>query len=383
MFFHNFKYTLKVLFKNKGLLFGTFAFPIIMATLFNMAFGNWVESEKFDPIDIAIINNSYYEKNTLAKTVFDSISQKDENQVFEIVYTTKEEAEKLLNDKKIIGYIEYTSGNSDIVINSNSVSSTIIKTVVDEIDTYSVMFNDLVEYELHIKSDMNEIVNDVINKITNIQIKTKDVSLKKFDIVIIEYYSLISMACLYGGFISLTCISNSLATSSKKGKRVEVSPTKKSITIFSSLLAGFIAQMIGALLLLGYIKLIGIDLYVDDIKLLIITTLGVLSGISLGLIISTISNKNDDTKLGIIIAISMACSVLAGMTGVSLKHVIDTKLPLLNKINPAAMITEGLYSLYYNDFNRYITNVISLLLFVIVLVLISIYSLRRKKYDNI
>ena len=79
----------------------------------------------------------------------------------------------------------------------------------------------------------------------------------------------------------------------------------------------------------------------------------------------------------------MACCMMAGMTGVSLKHVIDTKLPLLNKINPAAMLTDGLYSLYYNDFNRYLTNIFSLLLFVIVLVLISIYSLRRKKYDNI
>lgn len=383
MFFHNFKYTLKVLFKNKGLLFWTFAFPIIMATLFNMAFGNWVESEKFDPINIAIINNSYYETNSLAKTIFDSISKKDENKVFEIIYTTKEEANNLLNDKKITGYIEYKNNNSDIVIDSNSVSSTIIKSVVDEINTYSIMFDDLIQYESNKTSNMNEIINNVTNKIANIQIKTKDISLKKFDIVIIEYYSLIAMTCLYGGFISLTCISNSLASSSKKGKRVEVAPTKKSITIFSSLLAGFIVQMIGALLLLGYIKLIGIDLYIDNIKLLIITILGVLSGISLGLIISTVSNKNDDTKLGIIIAISMACSVLAGMTGVSLKHVIDTKLPLLNKINPAAMITDGLYSLYYNDFNRYMTNIISLLLFVTVLVLISIYSLRRKKYDNI
>lgn len=383
MFFHNFKYTLKVLFKNKGLLFWTFAFPIIMATLFNMAFGNWVESEKFDPINIAIINNSYYETNSLAKTIFDSISKKDENQVFEIIYTTKEEANNLLNDKKITGYIEYKNNNSDIVIDSNSVSSTIIKSVVDEINTYSIMFDDLIQYESNKTSNMNEIINNVTNKIANIQIKTKDISLKKFDIVIIEYYSLIAMTCLYGGFISLTCISNSLASSSKNGKRVEAAPTKKSITIFSSLLAGFIAQMIGALLLLGYIKLIGIDLYIDNIKLLIITILGVLSGISLGLIISTVSNKNDDTKLGIIIAISMACSVLAGMTGVSLKHVIDTKLPLLNKINPAAMITDGLYSLYYNDFNRYMTNIISLLLFVTVLVLISIYSLRRKKYDNI
>ena len=63
MFFHNLKYTLKSLLKNKGLLFWTFAFPLILATLFNMAFSNWTESEKFDPIDIAIIKNDYNQNN--------------------------------------------------------------------------------------------------------------------------------------------------------------------------------------------------------------------------------------------------------------------------------------------------------------------------------
>ena len=66
MFCHNVKYNIKTLFKNKGLIFWSFAFPIIMATLFNMAFGNWEESEKFDPIKIGIINNS----NIILQTLF-------------------------------------------------------------------------------------------------------------------------------------------------------------------------------------------------------------------------------------------------------------------------------------------------------------------------
>ena len=383
MFYHNLIYILKSLFKNKSLLFWTFAFPIILATLFNMAFGNWVESEKFDPIDIAIVENEYYEKNNVAKNVFDSISKEDDKQVFKIVYSNQEEASKLLSENKIVGYIEYREDGADVTIESNSVSSTIIKSVVDEINTYNIVFNDLVIENKEFYSDMNEIVEQVLTKISNIKINVKDISLNKLDIVSIEYYSLIAMTCLYGGFISLTCISNSLATISNRGKRVEVSPTKKSVVLLSSLIASFLTQMIGVLLLLGYFKIIGINLHVDTLKLLFISILGVLAGIALGLLICVIGNKNEDTKLGIIIAVSMACSVLAAMTGVSLKYLIDTKIPLLNKINPAAMITDGLYSLYYNDTSRYMVNLLSLGIFVFVLVIISIYSLRRKKYDSI
>ena len=383
MFFHNLKYTIKSLFKDKGLLFWSFAFPIFMATLFNMAFSNWTESEKFDPIKIAIIKNNYYEENVVANNVFDSISKKDKNQVFEITYTTEKEAEKLLKDKEITGYIEYKENGPDVTIESNSVSSTIIKSVVDEINTYSVMFDDLLSENMKNSFDMNEVITNVINRINNITIKTNDISVKKLDIAVIEYYSLISMTCLYGGFIALTCISNCLAATSNKGKRVEVAPTKKSIIILSSLTASLLAQILGAGLLLGYYKLIGIDLHADLARLLIITIFGVLAGIALGLLIAVVSNKNNDTKLGIVIAVSMTCCVLSGMTGVSLKYVVDTNLPFLNKINPAAMITDGLYSLYYNDISRFNYNIVSLIIFVVILLIISIFSLRRKKYDNI
>ena len=46
MFLHNLKYTIKTLFKNKILIFWTFAFPIILGIFFNMAFSNIEKSRK-------------------------------------------------------------------------------------------------------------------------------------------------------------------------------------------------------------------------------------------------------------------------------------------------------------------------------------------------
>ena len=225
MFFHNVKYNLKALFKNKGLIFWSFAFPIIMTTLFNMAFGNWEESEKFTSINIGIVTNEYFDNNIIAKNVFNSLSDGD-NKIFNITYASKDEVTNLLIDKKIEGIIEYTDSHPNIIINSNSVSSTIIKSVVDEIETNNTIFSDLIKSGKYASNDMEEQVNKIIERINSTTINTKDISVKKLDIAVIEYYSLLAMTCLYGGFIAMSAISNSLASASNRGKRVAISPIK-------------------------------------------------------------------------------------------------------------------------------------------------------------
>ena len=57
MFLHNFKYSLKTLFRNKTLIFWTFAFPIILGTLFNLAFKDIEKNEMLEIIDIAVVDN--------------------------------------------------------------------------------------------------------------------------------------------------------------------------------------------------------------------------------------------------------------------------------------------------------------------------------------
>ena len=47
MFIHNLKYTVKILFKNKVLIFWMFAFPIILGIFFHMAFENIEKRRSF------------------------------------------------------------------------------------------------------------------------------------------------------------------------------------------------------------------------------------------------------------------------------------------------------------------------------------------------
>ena len=75
---------------------------------------------------------------------------------------------------------------------------------------------------------------------------------------------------------------------------------------------------------------------------------------------------------------------LSGMMGITMKYIVDKNIPIINKINPASMITDGFYSLYYYDtLDRFFFNIISLLLFSIIMFIISYNGLRRQKYDNI
>ena len=84
------------------------------------------------------------------------------------------------------------------------------------------------------------------------------------------------------------------------------------------------------------------------------------------------------------IAITMLGCFLAGMMGVGMKYVIDKNLPIVNKINPANMITDGFYSLYYySDYTRYWFNIGSLLVFTTILVIIACTKLGRARYDSI
>ena len=104
MFIHNFKYTLKTLFKDRMLIFWTFAFPIILATFFNMAFCDIEKNEKLDIINIAIVNNDLYNTNNIYKESFKNLSdQKNKDRLFNIKYTSLKQAKELLKNSKITG----------------------------------------------------------------------------------------------------------------------------------------------------------------------------------------------------------------------------------------------------------------------------------------
>ena len=193
------------------------------------------------------------------------------------------------------------------------------------------------------------------------------------------------MACMYTGMLGLTSINNCLANMSNKGKRISVSPNKKSTIVLSSLIGSYIVSLLGlSILLLFLLFVLKVDFGNNMLLVILLSMIGSLAGISLGVLVASVFKLSEGAKTGIIIAISMFLSVLSGMTGVTLKYVIDTNVPIVNLINPNNLITDGFYSLYYyNTLDRYFRDLIYLIIFVIICLVISFFSLRREQYDSI
>ena len=393
MFIHNFKYSLKTLFRNKMLIFWTFAFPLIMATLFNLAFSNISNSEKFDVIDIAIVQNEDFENNEAYKTVFKELSdEKNEDRMFNTKYVSEEEADKLLKDDKIVGYMKLEGDTPKVTFVQNGINQTIFKYVVEEIAQKSNMITNIVGQEAAKEAmignqnvDMNAIIQKAYQIAQEQNVELKNVSNKNLDYMMIEFYTLIAMTCLYGGAFGMIAVDQNLANMSNKGKRISASPMKKGKLLVSSLLAGYCAQLLGVALLFVYTIFALKVNYGDNIGLIILLAMvGSFAGLSVGVAIASLVKASENAKTGILIAFTMLWCFLCGMMGVTLKYVIDKNVPIVNLINPANMITDGYYSLYYYDtLNRYFFNIGSLLIFAFVLIAISIFSLRRQKYDSI
>ena len=392
MFFHNFKYTLKSLLKNRALIFWTLAFPVILATFFNLAFSSIEENSKLKVINIAVVDDENYKQNEVLKESFKVMGdKKNKDQIFSITYTSVDKAKDLLEKEEIDGYLKVEE-KPEITIKQNGINQTIFKYITNQIIKSAQIANDITEKEVE-----NQIKNGNFNiNYEEIYIKAltmanqdndsiEDKSNKNMNYMVIEFYTLIAMTCLYCGTLAMSAINNTLPNMSKKGMRVASAPVSKWNLIVSSLLASYIVQLIGLAILFIYtIFVLHID-YGDNFGgILLLSLIGSLSGLSLGVLIGSAFKASEGTKIGIMISVSMFCCFLSGMMGVTMKYVIDKNVPLVNLINPGNMITDGFYALYYYEtFSRFWFDIVSLIVFSTIIIFFAFISLRRQKYDSI
>ncbi len=379
------------------LIFWTFAFPIILGTFFNMAFSDIEKNEKLDIIDIAIVETEEFNNNEIWKKTFELLSdEKSEEKMFNTNYVTKQEAEDLLKENKITGYL-LLEEKPKVIVSTSGINQTVLKYVTEEIEQTQEIITSKIESKIqetimqnpsqmgNIEQLTMQIYEDTIKMIEDQSLNIQDISSSHLSYTMVEFYTLIAMTCLYGGILGMVAVNQNLANMSATGKRVAVSPTSKAKLIFSSSIASYLTQLVGIALLFVYtIFVLKVD-YGDNLLLIILLTLvGCLAGLTLGITIATVIKSNDNLKTGIVIAVTMAGCFLSGMMGITMKYVIDKNVPILNKLNPASMITDGFYSLYYYDtLDRFYFNIASLLIFALIMLLISVFSLRRQKYDSI
>ena len=389
MLLHNFMYSLLVLLRSRGLVFWTIAFPLIMAVLFNLAMSNIESSEKFQKIDIAVVQSEDYDNNMIFKNALEALSGEDG--LFRIKETDLKTAESMLNEKSITGYLTFSGDDVAVTVKNSGINETILCRVMNEIKSDSEIVvsggTDVINQKIasgEFNISYEDIFREETEKLTGGELKFKDTSPAHMSYVMIEYYSLIAMACLYSGLLTIVLIDNKMPDISAVGKRCSVSPTGKFASITGSLLAAFVVQLFGLALLFALLLLLGADFGSQLLYIILLSVAGTFAGLTAGIAVSVLIKTNENAKTTIMISITMACCFLSGMMGISMKNIVDVNAPFINRINPVAMITDGLYALYFiGTGSRYYIDLASLVAFSLIMLILSWSRLRRQKYDSI
>ena len=383
MFSQMIKYRFLCQLRSKESIFWLLFFPMILSVMFYAGLRDIANGEKFEAVDIAVVDDAEFEKEKVMASIIENVSADDKesvdsDKIFVTQYVSKEEAEKLLDDNKVSAYI-YFNDECNVVFKKNGTKQTIVKKFFDIAIQKEKLFTEVArENNGNIPPNLLETINDSTSYI-------KDVSNKrgKADTVLQNFYSILGMVCMYGAATGCVAMNYLQTNQSALAKRNTVAPVSKMKQLLSYFLVDMLMNDVIVLLVLAFIRFaLGID-FGNRTGLIIFTTIvGGTMGLSFGYFFASITKKSVEFKNNMVIGISMICSFLAGMMSNEVQYFVKQHAYIIDRINPVNLITESYYKLYYyTDLSKYYENIIILIIMTVLFAIgtITVLTVQDKK----
>lgn len=379
MFTHIFINRLKVLLRDRSLIFWTLVFPIILGTFFNLALGNINSGEDFKSIKIAVVENEEYKKDEGFKETLKQVTQGEDPLLDLTMVTNESEGKALLNESKVDGII-VIKDSIELIVLKSGINQNIVRNFLDS-------YQQTISSANHILSENPKAAYEFFDNVESREAYIKEVSLtsQEPDNVLNYFYTLIAMACFYASIFGNDEITKIQANLSPLAARINIAPVHKFKTLLASMSASFLISFLELLALLAFtIFILGVD-YGTKTGLVVFTVLiGSIAGVSFGALISATVKKDENLKIGILMGVTMTGSFLAGMMYQDMKYIISKYVPVLSYLNPVNLLTDALYSLYYYDtLTRYAINMVCLIVFIMLSWFVTYILIRRRKYASI
>lgn len=378
MFAHIFTYRLKCILRDRQMVFWTVLFPIVLATLFFLAFGHLDKAEKFEKIPVAVVNNAFYDSTPAFRQAISSASGTDGTALFKLTICNAGKAKQLLDAGSVDGYL--VPGDSiQMVVKGSGINQTILKAFADSyLQTSSAAGNILRQNPAALRTlQAGQSQTDYLRTVSPTKAAPND--------TLTYYYALIALACMYGGFWGIKEMGAIQANLSAQAARVNLAPVHKLKVFGYSLCAALCVQLISIFLLVGYLGLVlGVSFGPRIGFVLLACVAGSLLGVSLGAMIAALIKKGDLLQIAVLITLTMFGSFLSGLMASQVKYYVTTALPFMAYINPANLISDSFYALYYyTSMTRYWVNLGLMFAFSLVFGLIVYFSLRRHRYASL
>lgn len=377
-----FQYTLKKLLHNRADLFWTLFFPIILASMFKLAFRNITSDETFHAIPVAIVN----EEGSMSESfmsVAKELGEDGDDQFLDVTYCDKKQAMSLLKKQKVDGII-YAGDTVSLTVSSDMTNAALNQSILQTfLEEFQMNYQSIAE----ITSTHPEKLPDALNVVQESDNYNKEVSYSKNnrDTYDQYFYNLLAMVSMYSGTAGLyICIYNQ-GNLSALGARKNVAPTHKMKLLLGEMSANILIRFLCLLTSFAFIVLVlKIDLTTRLPFAILAMFMGCVAGSSLGFFLGSIGNLSEGIKVAILMSVTMIGSFLSGLMVGSMRVLVESFCPIINKLNPCALITDMFYSLaIYDTLDRYLQNLITLLIISVILSIGGFLMTRRKKYANI
>lgn len=371
------KYEFISLLRNKVVVFWMLGFPVVLGTLFFVAFGSLADDEKdYKQIPVAVIKTE--EAKEGFDTFIDALSKGDDS-LLNIKTSDQAEAKALMEKGELEGIIYADSEITLEVPYGAGIKSGIVKSVLNSFKIRYDIISSIAE------KDPQKLPLLLENIFAEEGFVKSSSNKANSDPYVQYFYNLLAMAGLMGSMMGMYCAINHQANLSALGARIEVSPVSKIKDILSSLAATLILHNI--FLNLGAVYLVyilGIKFGVPFWVIALVNFLSSLIGDCMGCFVGSISTMKEGAKNGILIALSLGLCFLSGLMAGGMRLLIEETVPFINRINPAAVIVDCFYSLcVYGSYEKMWGNVLVLVIWSILLLAGSFTATRKRKYKSL
>ena len=202
------------------------------------------------------------------------------------------------------------------------------------------------------------------------------------------YYALLGMAALFCGQVGMLAICETQPNLTPLGARRAIGATSRGKTLVATLAASWAISFACLLVAFLFIRfVVGVDFAGREGMCVVAIAVAALFATSLGTLLGSLPKVGFGVKTGLLTGLTCLLSLFAGLYGEPCRDLADQiarEAPVLAAVNPAKVVTDAFYSLYYYDsLVPFAEKAGILLIMTVVLFAVSALFVRRQRYASL
>ncbi len=384
MFLNVFINRLKIVLRSVDEILWSLAFALALGTLFYFAFKSIYKEAMNTTVSVAVVEGEEEYGSGNISDMLKELAYEDGTKMLNIKKVDIKEAKELLEDKepKVSGIIDLREmSDIKLIVNENGIESSMLGGIVSILRQYSSMIIETIKTN---PANINSVVESFDNDVKGL-VKSEAIAGENKDPYVTYFYNLIAMMAVMASMAGVSIPESCQANQSEVGKRVDCSPVNRILYEISGLLAAAIIKVgITVIGLCYFIFVLKINFGGDLSYIFITAILATLLGLSLGFFIGHIGSLSQKTRESILTAIVVAGGFLSGLMVSNMKSLVEVKCPIINRINPSAVISDAFYTLnMYGVSDRFYRSIMYIVGLTVVFVVAGLIMSRRKSYASL